>query len=925
MRIWKTLLSLVILISALSLSAFSQKQKGIPKVGFEEYRLGNGLRVILHQDNSIPVAAVNVWYHVGSKDEGPGKKGFAHLFEHLMFQGSKNYNANYYIPLEEAGGGPINGITTQDTTNFFEVIPSNFLELALFLEADRMGGLAETITQKKLEIQRNVVINERLRNFDNQPYGTWLENAYQKMYPPGHPYRWHPIGSIEDLSSATLNDVKRFFRKYYVPNNAILSISGDFNMKQTKDWIEKYFGPLDKGKQIKRPIPTPAKMKGEKRLIVEDSVSLPRLFFGWHMPPRYSKGEAELEMLARILTYGRSSRLKRKLVYQKKLVQNVAFVKISRELGGQFFLLVIPQKDKSLDQIEKEINLEIELLKTQPPAEEEITRALNRIESDKIFDLQTNLIRGDLLADYAVFLGKPAFINKDINRFRRISAADLQKAAKKYLSGNRLVMSYIPRSEAPDLGSPAKKKASGKENLEIKKPSDKYLAEQAANLPEAGPNPTLSLPPVEKTKLSNGLEVWLVKRDKLPIISMNMVIKAGVTSEPEPKAGVAWLTSQLLRSGTKNLSATELSESMQMLGAILRSSVRWDATTIETQTLSKNFKPVLTLFSDAIVNPLFPEKELENLRDRRINRIIQQRSVPREMAKRVFFPVLYGENPYNRQLFGTEKGLANISSDDVRKFYAQSYRPNDSVLIVVGDINRNTLVAELEEAFSDWNPRPSAPHRNIKIPSQVEKSRIYLVDKPGAAQSTIFFGQIAAPRNSPDFIPMTVLNSILGFGLNSRISMNLRETKGYTYEAGSDFTFYKNAGHFTAWADVRTEVTKESVAEIVKELEGIAGSKPLTKKELEYSKQSLIRRFPGKFESTRQIAFYLSEAAVYDLPGNYFESYIQKVDSVTANEINQVADRYIPFNKMAIIIVGDRTAIEPELKKMRYEIQIVKP
>ncbi len=445
MRIKKIFAALLVTLSLTGAAALAQtKGDKLPPIKVKQYQLKNGLRVVLHEDRSTPIVAVNTWYHVGAKNEEIGRTGFAHLFEHMMFQGSKNYNADYFTPLQEAGGS-VNGTTNQDRTWYFETVPSNFLELAIMLEADRLGGLLEAMTQEKLDNQRDVVKNERRQRVDNQPYGTAFEKIGEIMYPKGHPYNWTTIGSLEDLQAATLEDVKAFFRKYYVPNNTVLVLSGDFDEKQARGWIEKYFGPIAKGEAINRPNNPMPKLEKEIRTTVEDAVPLPRRYMVWHGVPQYNADEAALDMLGYVLSTGRSSRLQSNLVYDKEIAQQVGAFNSTNEIGGLFQIQTTARPGKSLDDIEKEINAEIERIKKEPPTADEMTRAKNSIESQTIFGLQTALGKGSQLATYTGYLNRPQYFQADLDRYARVTPADIQRVANTYLTTNRLVMSYVPR------------------------------------------------------------------------------------------------------------------------------------------------------------------------------------------------------------------------------------------------------------------------------------------------------------------------------------------------------------------------------------------------------------------------------------------------------------------------------------------------
>jgi zinc protease len=905
----KTIVFLLAFVFLMTTTGFTQKSDKIPSIKYQEFTLPNGLRVIMHEDRSTPIVAVNVWYHVGSKNEVAGRTGFAHLFEHMMFQGSKNYNNDYFKPLQEAGAN-INGSTNVDRTNYFEVVPSNFLELALFMEADRMGGLLDAMTMEKLDNQRDVVKNERRQNYDNQPYGTAYEKIQKIMYAPEHPYSWTTIGSLEDLTNASMDDVKGFFRQYYVPNNASLVIAGDFNPKEARKLVEKHFGGIAKGAPITRPNPAAPKLDKEIRTTFEDSVQLPRLYMVWHAAPRFTQDEAVLDILASILSNGRGSRLQSNLVYDKQLAQTIFASNPASEIAGQFQVVATARPGKTLDEIEKEINAEVERIKQQPPTAEELSRALTQLESSSIYGLQTVLGKADQMNGYATFLNKPDSFADELEKYRKVTPADVQKAAQTFLTDKRLVMSFVPRpkdKEAPQMNSAVNKSASTVAKKE-------KTAEDTSKLPVAGPNPKFTLPAVEKTKLSNGLEVWLVKQAELPIVSMNLVLKSGQAADPKGLSGLAGTTASLLDDGTKTRTAIDIGNQVQDIGAQLNTGSGWDNSNVRMLTLTKNFDKALDIFSDVVLNAQFPDAEVENYRRRTLGGLLQRRDSPEAIADVVYSRVLYGENhPYGASL--NETSVKAVKREDVLKFYETYYRPNNAVLIVVGDADMKSLTPKLEASFKNWKAG-DVPQMKISDVAAREKSVIYLVDKPNAAQSVIAVGQVGAPRSTEDFIALQVMNTILGGGFTSRINMNLREDKGYTYGARSGFSWRRGAGPFSANAPVQSFSTKESVMEIMKELGGIRGAIPITARELDYNKQSLIRRFPAGFETVDQIASQLSNMVVYDLPATYYNDYISKVNAVTMEDVNRVANKYLTPDKMAVVVVGDRKTIEAGLKEI---------
>jgi zinc protease len=918
MRIAAILLVLAMFISMSHSAVSAQTANKLPPINVTEYKLKNGLRVILHSDRSTPIVTVGTWYHVGSKNEVVGRTGFAHLFEHMMFQGSKNYDSDYFTPLQEAGGS-INGTTNQDRTWYFETVPSNFLELALFMEADRLGNLLPAMTQEKLDNQRDVVKNERRQRVDNQPYGASFEKIGEIMFPKGHPYNWTTIGSLEDLQAASLEDVKSFFRQYYTAQNTILVLSGDFDEKQARTWIEKYFGGIEKGGDITRPNPAQPKLEKEIRVDVDDTLApLPRRYMVWHSVRQYAPDEPALDILSNILSSGRGSRLQSNLVYGKELAQQVGAFNGSNEIAGTFQVVATARPGKSLDDIEKEINAEIEKIKTQPPTEDEIARAKNSIESQTIFGLQTVLGKAGQLTNYAGYVGKANHFQADLDRYAKVTAADVQRVANTYLTANRLVMTYNPKRAEGSTGNRA---ANQPTSVKSEKKDQAKIDAQAALLPKPGPNPKLSLPPIEKTKLSNGMEVWIVEQNELPIVALNLVIKTGSANEPDGKTGVANMMTSLMDDGTKNRSAVEIATQLQSIGASVNVGGGWDSTNVSLQTLTKNFDKALDIYSDVILNPTFPATEVESLRGRSLIGLRQQKANPNAIANVAFNKVLYGDHPYGRD--NSEATLRAITRDDLVSYYQSTFRPDNAVMLVVGNFDKAAIKGSLEKAFGSWKSSGAVAARSLPQPRSLDKTGIYIIDRPNSAQSVVSVGQVGVDRMNPDYIPVTIMNSILGGAITSRISMNLREDKGYTYGANSGFTFRRGAGPFRAGGDMQTAVTKESVWELMKELKGIRGEVPVTQRELDYNKQSVIRRFPAAFETVGAISGQLSNLVVYGLPDSYFNDYISKVNAVTLDDINRVAQKYLDPSKMAIVIVGDRKVIEPGLKELGYPITIL--
>ena len=954
----------------------------LPPINYTEFKLKNGLRVIFHEDRSTPIVAVNVWYHVGSKNEVPGRTGFAHLFEHMMFQGSLHHDNDYFVPLQEAGG-VLNGSTNADRTNYWEVVPSNFLELALWLESDRMGYLLEALTEKKLANQRDVVKNEKRQNYDNRPYGLVSARIAETMYPENHPYHWLTIGSLDDLTAASKEDVSDFFRRYYTPNNASLVIAGDFNPKEARRMVEKYFGGIKRGPEIVRPSAPQPTLEKEIRLTMEDRVSLPRLYMVWHSSPQWSADEAALDTLAFMLAGGKGSRLYKSLVYEKQIAQDVSAFNNAREIAGQFQITVTAKPGKTLEELERAVGEELAKIKREPPTAEEMERGYNARESSFIYSLQTVGGFGgksDQLNQYAVFTGQPNYFQQDLARYKTVAAADVTAIANKYLTDKRLVLSVTPRARGKQTtGDPVPASPAGaiaapsQQTAGTTQPGVNTAASQttrpvvtptspltqpagvqpqtkteaaatapagatppATNIqrtgdpeqsdksklgglytqPQPQPDPAFTLPHLQRRKLSNGLEVLIVEQHELPVVNMSLILKTGGAADPQDRAGLASFTAALIDEGTRTRSALDISNQLSAIGASLSTGADWDYSTLNLLTLTKHLERALDIYADVVINPAFPESELKLQRNSRLASLLQRRDNADAIATLAYSTVLYGRNhPYGRSLIGDETSVAAFASTDVQRFYETYYRPNNAALIVVGDVKPDALVPELERAFANWKPGP-VPAVDVSEPPVRSRAGIYLVDKPGAAQSVINIGQVGVPRSTPDYFPLIVMNTLLGGQFTSRVNMNLREEKGYTYGARTSFDFRRGAGPFAANAGVQTAVTKESVAEFLKELRGVRGERPVTPAELQFSKQAIIRGFPRSFETPDQIASRLAAVVIYNLPDSYFDDYIAQVRAVTLEDVARVANKYLDPSKMAILVVGDRKVIEPTLRSL---------
>ena len=920
-------LALIVAVAALATLLAQNRQvtaaNDVPRLRFETFTLPNGLKVIVSQDRRLPLVAVNLWYHVGPANEGPGLTGFAHLFEHLMFQGSKHTPADaHFAMLEAAGATDINGTTDYDRTNYFETVPANQLELALWIESDRMGYLLDTVDQAALSNQQDVVRNERRQSVENQPYGIADEAVVQMLYPPGHPYYGNVIGSHQDIQAAKLDDVKEFFKRYYAPNNASLAIVGDVDPAQVRALVEKYFGTLKRGADVPAISAQTPKITAERRKVVQDRIELPRVYMAWLTPAIFKPGDADADIASIVLGGGRASRLYKKLVYEKQIAQDVSAQQQSLILGSQFLIQATARPGHTPEELEAAINEELQAFRTNPPDAREVERARNTIETQIITRLETLGGFGgvaDRLNSYNHYLGTPEFLQKDIDRYRAVTPATVQAFAREQLQPATRVVVHAVRGE-PDLGAPlqtptptptpaAQQAAPGQgaESINVEEPWRKETPKAAAAKP-------LQVPTPETAQLANGLTLILSQRQGLPVVSANLVVRTGSDANPANAPGLANFTVAMLDEGTASRNALQIADEVAQLGATLGTNSTMDASTVSTRSLKKNFPAALDLVADVTLRPAFPADEIERQRVSRLGQLVQQRENANQLAARIVAGALYGDrHPYGFTELGTEAAVKGMGRDAMFAFWKQNFVPNNAALVVAGDISMAELRALAEKSFGSWQRgTPVAPA--LAAPSTTA-ARVIIVDRPGAPQTQLRVAAIGAPRSSPDFRSLQVMNSALGGLFSSRINLNLREKNGYTYGAGSQFVFRKTAGPFQVASGVRTDVTAPAVTEIFKEIRGMADV-AMSADELKRSKDALANSLPGAFETSADAAASLSNVYIYGLPLDYYATYAASVNAVTPEQALAAAKKYLVAQNLVVIAVGDRAKIEPELRKL---------
>ena len=892
-----------------------RKTHAIPTLQYEKLKLKNNLEVILLEDHRLPLVAVNIWYHVGPANERPGLTGFAHLFEHMMFEGSKHVGEKaHFLHLEAAGASSINGTTDFDRTNYFETLPSNQLELALWLESDRMGFLLDKLDEQKLENQRDVVRNERRQSVENAPYGLVQEELFHQLFPKDHPYHASVIGSHADIEAARLSDVRDFFRLYYAPNNASLAIVGDIDSDKTKALVSRYFEPIPAGNPVPRAQVERSLITSMKRIVVGDQVELPRVYMAWITDSIFTQTDAECDLIAKILGGGKSSRLYRSLVYDKRMAQDIGAHQYSLALGSIFVIEATSKPGIQPEQLEDAIRRELEALQKDEPKPGELERAYNAIEAAIIRGLETLGGFGgvaDRLNEYNHFLGDPGYLSRDLERYQKATLESLRTAAQNQLSPSAGVVVYGVPGKKIIHDVPKSAHASGAPLDE----SPGIPGQEWRNTPPGpGPAPVLKLPIPETFKLGNGLQVFLVEQHNLPIISANLVILSGSERNSPDQPGLASFTADMLDEGTDNRSTLKIAEDADRIGASLSTGSTTDVSYVSTRTLKRNADAAFELLSDVLLNPAFDPKEIERVRNDRLTYILQQKDNPGALATKAFNRAVYGPNhPYGYTEIGTEESNQAVSRAMLQRFYEAGYRPANAALVVAGDITESELRALAEMYLGMWEQGETS--HEMPAVDTLPKRRIVIVEKPDMPQTVLRIGHVGVERTHPDYVALDVMNTALGGLFSSRINLNLREKHGYTYGASSTFLFRRGPGPFLVATAVRTDATAPAVREIFNEIERIRESK-VTLQELATAKDAIARSLPGLFETTPLTASSCGQLFVHNLQLDFYRNLPEQIQGVSADEVQRVALKHIKPEEAVIVVVGDRNKFESELKRL---------
>jgi len=868
-------------------------------LAYDTFTLDNGLQVIVHEDRKAPVVAVSIWYRVGSKNEPTGKTGFAHLFEHLMFNGTEHYDNEWFLPMQQAGATSLNGSTWLDRTNYFQTVPTPALDLALWMESDRMGHLLGAVTQAKLDNQRGVVQNEK-RQGDNRPYGRINYNLYEGLFPPGHPYRHSTIGSMEDLDAASLEDVHGWFKQYYGPNNAVLVLAGDIDVDTARPAVERYFGDIAAGPDIDAyetwvPVKTTSSHE-----TMHDEVPAVLANRAWAVSPRNSRDAALLTLAADVLGRGRNSRFYLDLVYNRQLASDVAIAVVPFELASVFDLAITLNPGQPASVATEAMDRLVAEFLEEGPTPEELERAVAGINSRTVRGLELVNDKATALAEGALYHNDPLFVQTYLEWVNAATPEDVREAARRWLGPGWHQVDVVP----------AGKYANAPQGVD-----------RSAGLPQVPTDmPTLTFPDISTGTLSNGIRIVVAERHTLPIVELSLQFDAGYAADAGGKLGVAGFTMAMLERGTESRSALEIAAEEERLGASINAGANLDASVVSLSALKNQLGPSMALWADVVRNPTFAQEEIDRLRGEWLARIAQEKAQPDALALRLLPPVLYGEGHAYAVPFtgsGTPESIEAIARDDLAAFHSAWLRPDNATIFVVGDTTLAEITAELEKVFAGWSASSTPlPTKNVADAELPASPRIILVDRPGSPQSLILGGLLAPGLGSDEDLAYEAMNLVLGGTFTARINMNLREDKGWSYGASTSLQNAKGTRPYLAFAPVQTDRTAESLTEIVAELEAITTTRPITEEEMDLVIAGRIRQLPGSFQTSTAVLNSLVTSARYGRPLDYAATLTEQYEALTLSELQQAATELVRPDRVTWVIVGDLSQIRGPIEQL---------
>ena len=867
-------------------------------VNFKKFVLDNGLTLLVHEDHSVPIVGVNMWYHVGSRNEKRGRTGFAHLFEHFFFNGSENFPSGFREAMDDLGANNRNGTTNTDRTNFFEDVPISALERTLYLEADRMGFLANYISKEMLERERGVVQNEK-RQGENAPYGKVFSNISEKIYPYSHPYSWSTIGSMEDLNAASLDDIKEWYRTYYGPNNAVISLAGDITPERALELVKKYFNGIPPGPPLPRTEKWIPALDRNIRDEMQDRAPQARIYRVYHAPTWKEKELQHLALFADVLSGSKSARLDRRLVYEKELATDVSTFIDENELSSGFFIIATVKPGVDPATVEREIDAVVNELLEKGVTAEEIQRSQSR--NLAAFLRGTERLggfggRSDILAESMTYGGSPDFYLNRLEWMATATPADVKAAANKWLKANHYTM----------LVKPFDRLTAGKTDVNRK------------ILPALNSPPEIKFPDIQRAKLKNGLNVILLERHSAPIVNVALAVDAGIASDSASKAGLSTLAVDLMDEGTKTRNAFQIVDELDSLGARLFTGSSLDMSFVRLQSTAENLQRSLGILSDVVLNPSFPADQFGIQKQRRIAQIGQEKANPNALAQRILPAIIYGANhAYGKPASGTETSVEAITREDLMRWHSDWFKPGSSTIIVTGDTTLQKVLPMLESSFADWKTG-TAPMKNLATVPKTTGRKIYLIDKPDAPQSTIVAAHISETSGQIEDLAAEPLFQNFGGMATSRLNRNLRLDKHWSYGTSGQLRSSRGQRTFLVLAPVQTDKTKESMLEVVKEIRDVAGARPVTGEEFESIMRNMTSRLPGRFETLSSLEGAAIDLVNYKLADDYWAKYGANMRGLTEAQLSEAAKKFVRPDEIIWIVIGDLSKIEKGIGELNF-------
>jgi len=875
----------------------------LPDFRFTKTTLPNGLDVIVRREPTLPVVAVNLWYHVGSKNEERRQRGFAHLFEHLMFEGSEHYPGDFFKPLQRVGAS-VNGSTSADRTNYYIDAPSAHAELALAMESDRMGHLVPALDDHKIRVQKDVVKNEYRQNYANRPYGMVWRLIAEALYPPGHPYSWLTIGVMEDVEAATREDVEAFFRRFYVPANASLCLAGDIDEGRALDLAARYFGEIPGGASARRPWLPSGALDSSAELVLHDRVELDRVYHVWSTVPQFHPDDAPLALLADVLARGRSSRLYRTLVVQKELAQDVTAYQSGRELDGSFGVYVTLRPGRPCADARDLIDAELASIARDGVREAELERVKNGRLAGFFYALENLGGFGgvaDRLNAYNTYLGDPGRITADFERYQQTTPEAVREAARRYTAHRpRVTLTVVGRKPSPASPAPAP-------------PLDRSTP------PAPAPAPAFRAPVPVALTLRCGLPLWVLPRRDLPVVAATLVLgSGGAGAQPEGKAGLAQLAASLMDEGTESRTAAQIAEAAEGMGTTLSTSCGWDGSYVSFQCLTPHLGASLDLAVDVLRNPTFPEAEWHRVHGQTLAGLRAERDSAEARAYRGFLLAVYPDgHPYRLPIDGDERSVAALGRDDLVRFHRDSHGPGRAAWVVAGDVDPAAIAEALDARLAGWSGA-EAPAPAVRPPEFAGRPRILILDRPGAAQAAVRVGHVGLRRLDPDFTDAMVLNQILGGQFSSRLNARLREEKGFTYGVRSHFDFRRGAGPFSVSAAIQTDAVAEALDDLRAEVVALRGDRPPTAAEQDDARRSLIEGQARHYDTPSALVSRYAGLFVHGLPADHHALFPERLAAVTVDSLRSVADRHVRPESFVAVVVADASVVEDPLRRLGW-------